>query len=575
MKSINKILALLVVAGTLTAGCSKKLEENPRSILTPDYLKTAAGINYSLTAAYSGLRFQFGPEGALAITVPGTDEFTTGDAANSETIQLNTYAIRSDNGQLLTPWNNDFVYINTCNGVVQYAQASTELTDAQKNQVIAEAKYIRALYYFLLVQSYGGVPLDLGAGPLGFNTVPSTVSKRNTVYEVYAAIIADLTDAISKMPDARPSDVAKASKAAALHLLSKVYLTRAWSEKKGITGSTTTAQADFQLAYNTAKQLVDNPSQYGASLFNDFANVNKPGNENTGENLFAVQHTLNDQFNESNTNAPASGLKENRACFLFTPNYEAQSVNGVIPVVRSVLYQRPWRRFRPTGYLLNTAFGNRTSDSRYDKTFRTLWLCNTSVKGFNIGDTALYMPGREVLAELRAAKKYRIYAPSDYTNQMYPHMMKFDDPNRTAANNASTRPFIVAKLSETYLIAAEAAFELGNTGDAAKYINVIRQRAAYRASNSADQNTAAVTAMTIQPSQVTLDLILDERARELCGEQLRWFDLTRTGLLTTRVKAYNNDGATNVKETHMLRPIPQTQLDLLSDKTGFPQNPGY
>jgi starch-binding outer membrane protein, SusD/RagB family len=69
--------------------------------------------------------------------------------------------------------------------------------------------------------------------------------------------------------------------------------------------------------------------------------------------------------------------------------------------------------------------------------------------------------------------------------------------------------------------------------------------------------------------------MLDERARELAGEQLRWFDLKRTGKLVERVKAYNPDAAAHIQAFHAVRPIPQRQLDAVSNKDTFKQNPGY
>jgi hypothetical protein len=81
--------------------------------------------------------------------------------------------------------------------------------------------------------------------------------------------------------------------------------------------------------------------------------------------------------------------------------------------------------------------------------------------------------------------------------------------------------------------------------------------------------------MQVLPANVTLDFILDERARELGGEQLRWFDLKRTGKLLTRVQALNPDAAVNIKPYHVVRPIPQSQIDAVSNKSSFTQNPGY
>jgi hypothetical protein len=81
--------------------------------------------------------------------------------------------------------------------------------------------------------------------------------------------------------------------------------------------------------------------------------------------------------------------------------------------------------------------------------------------------------------------------------------------------------------------------------------------------------------MQVTGAQVTLDFILDERARELAGEQLRWFDLKRTNKLLDRVGRLNPDAAQFIKPTHTVRPIPQIQLDGVTNKAEFTQNEGY
>ena len=81
-------------------------------------------------------------------------------------------------------------------------------------------------------------------------------------------------------------------------------------------------------------------------------------------------------------------------------------------------------------------------------------------------------------------------------------------------------------------------------------------------------------AMLITDADMTFEFLMDERARELAGEQTRWMDLKRWGNLVERVQKYNPQAAVNVKAIHNLRPIPQTQIDR-SDVGVFAQNPGY
>ena len=103
--------------------------------------------------------------------------------------------------------------------------------------------------------------------------------------------------------------------------------------------------------------------------------------------------------------------------------------------------------------------------------------------------------------------------------------------------------------------------------EATAHINIIRERAA-RPGREAE--------MMVDESQVDLDYLLDERARELTGEMHRWFDLTRTGKLVERVQQYNPQAAPNVKAHHRYRPIPQRQIDAVTSLGGtFGQNDGY
>ena len=269
-------------------------------------------------------------------------------------------------------------------------------------------------------------------------------------------------------------------------------------------------------------------------------------------------------------------------------------------MIRDIPNGRPFIRVRPNGpYLINQAFAERVNDSRWDNTFQVAWIANngaiTTPRGILTPavDTAIWTPPFEVTPARRAAFKGIIVTPSgapknDPTSKsswdpaMFPSMKKYDDATRAQLNDGSTRPFVMFKFSEVYLIAAEAAFKGGGTlQNAADMLNVLRQRAAYRSNKSAAQNTAAAAAMTITPAQVTLDFILDERTRELYGEYQRWWDLVRTQTLSARLntwnklEAYPKYSASNPPNAFALRPIPQTQIDLVTQGPAFPQNPGY
>ena len=134
-------------------------------------------------------------------------------------------------------------------------------------------------------------------------------------------------------------------------------------------------------------------------------------------------------------------------------------------------------------------------------------------------------------------------------------------PNRQ--HTQGQRDYVLMRLADAYLIRAEARLKQGNTAGAASDINVIRTRAAWDGKEAEMQITAA---------DVDIYMILEERARELVGEGHRWFDLTRTGTLVELTKLHNPT-AQNIKAHHVVRPIPQDQIDRTDG--GYSQNPGY
>ena len=149
----------------------------------------------------------------------------------------------------------------------------------------------------------------------------------------------------------------------------------------------------------------------------------------------------------------------------------------------------------------------------------------------------------------------------------YPSLNKFIEPMRpTMQHTPGQRDWIVTRLAEMYLIGAEAAMFDGDPDEAANLINVIRRRAAWPGKEAE---------MEVSAGMMDLDFILDERARELCGEMFRWPDLKRTGKLIERVQLHNPDGRDNIREYHLLRPIPTTMIDRVTNKEEFLQNPGY
>ncbi|AHF15537.1 RagB/SusD family nutrient uptake outer membrane protein [Niabella soli] len=555
------------------SGCSKFLVEDPKATLVPDFFSTTQGFQQGVDAAYAGMRNFWGAQDLFTMTCIGTDEFMRGIDGNSD-INLYSSNYTSTNGSVANIWKAAYTFINTCNGLIDNA-AKVDLPQAAKDKLIGEVKFLRANYYFILVQFYGGVTLNKD-----FQATPTTSATRSSLADMYDFIIEDLKAAIAILP-ASPKSTGvlpgKATAAAAKHVLAKVYLARA--------GSAAKKPDDYHNAYLTATDLISGSASIGLGLLPDFGKVFAEGNEDNAEVLWSVQHTSNLAYNGPNNSGISNFSADNVLNHMWVPQYEKQP-----GMVRSMDYGRPYIRCIPTRWLTDTVYKEKVIDSRYSKTFQTVWYANNpdpkgypvwpnplpagapagAVSGqpkFAFGDTAIYMPGVDASdAQIKAAK-YLLMPPRKYANNLSPAMKKYFDTKRANLNDPSVRPVIVFRLAETYLVAAEAAFMDGDVPNAVKYLNLLRERAAATGANP--------QLMDITAADISLNFILDERSRELCGEMVRWWDLVRTGKLLERVRLHNPEAAPNIIDKHILRPIPQAQIDATITGDPYPQNPGW
>ncbi|GAB3730525.1 RagB/SusD family nutrient uptake outer membrane protein [Spirosoma lituiforme] len=600
--TISLLVACLALFNT---SCEKILDENPQSQIVPTYFNSSSGVLGGIAGVYNDIRSQWGTEGFTAEMQVGTDEFLRGASAGSST----SYDYNGLNGSNFgSAWGIAFQDINTLNGVLQYGQ-TVDLPDATRKQYLAQAKFLRGFWYFYLVQTWGDVPLNTT-----FITVPSQAASRQPVAQVYEQIIKDLTEAAADLPNTptAPFLGKAATKPVAQLLLAKAYLTRGWLNNTA---------SDFTQAATICADVIANKSTYGLDLWQDYGDAFLPANDYGKETMFVSDHVLDPKYGYYTVGGAAGGgAAQNLTPWLTNWNYPNNSGinsyknasgtyvnNGTSLMIRDSQYGRPYVRMRPNSdkqksgdnvgksYFLDQAFTTRDVDSRFMNSFYTVYIANTSVTNTanatnnqrGIGyttvagaDTAVWLPDYEVTGapQFVGTRPFKgiVVPPSLWNNGIFPALKKFMDPSRGANfNDPSTRPCVLYRFSDVYLIGAEAYFKAGDATKAAALINVVRQRAAYRKTNTAAQNAAAVTAMTMQPSDVTLDFILDERSREFFGEWQRWHDLVRTRSLVRRVKAWNPEAAPYIQDFHMLRPIPQSQIDRVVDGPKFSQNPGY
>ena len=644
-KSIKYIIAAgLVCCGLSTAmtSCNSVLDEQPRSQFDPTFFNTKAGIEGGLTSLYAHLRYFYGNGYWLNACETGTDEYTWAQSADGNFKDADLSGV----GQM-TPsnsiaggcWGTAFANINTASGIIENGAAAG--IDAS---LLAEAYFFRAFDYFLLVQYYGGVPLDLGAGELKFNTSTVRTSVRNTVPEVYAAIFGDLEKAVADLPE-NPRLTGTATKNLARLYLSKAYLTYAWWLENpnniptypDCSRDAGQAQSYFQKAFDMAKAAINNPGPY--ALQPTFYDVNVATNDRNSEIMLYADHDEDEKYGNGGTGYGwgSGGSPENFAYWMETWNYTemtAKAASGAVinPVQREAVQGlgRPWTRMAPVadafieGGVWEDAV--KAIDSRYDATFTLSYFTNWD----KAGNTEPYVIGANG-SQIKPGESYFSWVPEsedskiNYTGadgklgfgemeghddfvvavnhisrKKYPINWKLGIHRTDNAgglgskvNGGSPRPWNVAKFSEFYLIAAEAAVKLGKNSDAYELVNVLRARAGKqtycvnaRAPFEADHSAEMIAAT---PATITIDFILDERSREFWGEGYRWFDLVRTQKWAERASVYHIAGVgytdKDLQEVHRdipagyyIRPIPQGQLEGMemdeAEKTAY-QNPAY
>ncbi|GAB3549234.1 RagB/SusD family nutrient uptake outer membrane protein [Spirosoma fluminis] len=604
MKAI-KVGAVLGLTAILSTGCEKILQENPQSQIVPSYFNSPSGVLGGIAGVYNDIRGQWGTEGFTVEMQAGTDEFLQGASSGG----VPPYTYNGLNGSNFgAAWGTAFQDINTINGVLKYGQ-TIDLPETTRKQYLAQAKFLRGFWYFYLVQTWGDVPLSTE-----FITTPSQAASRQPAAQVYELIIKDLTEAAADLPNqpTAPFLGKAATKPVAQLLLAKAYLTRGWLNNTA---------ADFTQAATICSEIIANKATYGLDLWQDYGDAFVPANDYGKETMFVSDHVLDPKYGYYQVGAAAGGgFAQNLSPWFTNWNYPNNSginsyksaagayVNsGTSLMLRDSQYGRPYVRMRPNSYkwpsggnagknyFLDQAFTNRNADSRFQNSFYTVYIANTAVTNTptaannkrGIGyttvvgaDTAVWLPDFEVegAPQFVGTRPFKglVVPPSLWDNGIFPALKKFMDPSRGANfNDPSTRPVVLYRFSDVYLTGAEAYLKAGDATKAAELLNVVRRRASFRKTNTAAQNATAATAMTITAADVTVDFILDERSREFFGEWQRWHDLVRTRSLVRRVKAWNPEAAPYVQDYHMLRPIPQTQIDRVVEGPKFPQNPGY
>lgn len=541
MKKYITIFASLSILFIAFSSCKKSyLDEKPFSSYTPLTLTDSLGFEASLIGLYNHTSTIFSwadQQGWPSVWQVGTDVANATNNQQGVEIPYYNYALLTslDVGAGRT-WNRNYIMVNLTNIILDGIEnpSVTTLSAAGKNSVSAEAKFFRAYAYNNLATLFGGVPLVTHA-----LTGPKIDFVRAPIADVNNLIVADLLFAAANLPDiesvktnTKGKMYGRANKFMAMQLLAEVYLRIGKPDLAEQQAQAIISSGKFSLIRNRYGVKTGQPGDYYSDMF-------QYGNERRVQGNTEAIWVLE----QENPTAVVGGITDNPQQRRV---WGAAYYNIAGMALADSLGGRSIGRLRLSNWVLYGLYkGNDIRNSQY-----------------NIRRRYYYNDPNPIYAA-RYGKQVPFTGPDTLVN-ICPSTTKWGafDPNDTFGY-AMIKDFILMRLGETYLLLAEAQVAQGKTAEAATTINVLRTRA----------NAAQVSA-----AEMTKDFILDERARELIGEENRRMTLMRTGTLVERTLRLNaNDASkpiTGLTTKNLLLPIPLSEIQLNKDAV-LTQNPGY
>jgi len=541
MKKYISIIASLLILFVAFSSCKKAfLDEKPFSSYTPLTLTDSLGFEASLIGLYNHTSTIFSwadQQGWPSVWQVGTDVANATNNQQGVEIPYYNYAtLTSTDGGAARMWNRDYIMVNLTNIIVDGIEnpSVTSLSAKGKSLVSAEAKFFRAYAYNNLATLFGGVPLITHA-----LAGPKTDFVRAPIADVNNLIVADLLFAAANLPDieavktnTKGKMYGRANKFMAMQLLAEVYLRIGKPDLAEQQAQAIISSGKFSLIKNRYGVKTSQPGDYYSDMFQYGNQRRSQGNT---EAIWVLEQENPTSVVGGITDNPQQRRVWGAAYYNIAGMALADSLGG-----RSIA------RLRLSNWVLYGLYkGNDIRNSQYN--IRRRYYYND--------------PDPKYAAKF--GKQVPFTGPDTLIN-ICPSTTKWGafDPNDTFGY-AMIKDFILMRLGETYLLLAEAQVAQGKTGDAATTINVLRTRA----------NAAQVSA-----SEMTKDFILDERARELIGEENRRMTLMRTGTLVERALRLNSNDAskpiTGLTTKNLLLPIPLNEIQLNKDAV-LTQNPGY
>lgn len=562
MKTIITIL-FASIAAVLFNGCSNSfLDEVPLDRFSPEnFLVDEAGFEAATVALYQAARQEHIIGGTnFDYMNLGTDLIEWGryDSRGFKDYHL----LNSQHEAVEGYWK--WAYrdmIRQCNLILETLNnPEVQLSEEAHQNFEAQAKFFRGYTYNVLATLYGGVPIVAE-----IISEPKFDFQRSSKEEVLQFVRQDLEDAGELLPVVANVSDGRIYKAAAYHLLSEVYISL---------GMETNDPSYFDKAIEAASKVIDGNVGAYQIMTERFGDLSRPGdvfsdlfytdqqNRSSG-NMEVIWSWQFESFTLGGATTIGNGgvAGNNSPRWWFPEQEKIRTPNGSFNIaadslLRGIGVNSPLNYFKYDIWQLDP---NDMRNSPYN--IRRVFYYNNPDDPEYFGKpirTALNDKGARVI--VRSDGSLTNFAV-DTLREYYPWIRKADGKafEDNIVGGQSENDIIRMRLAETYLLRAEAYFRKGDAPKAAEDINVLRERA---------------HAILIDPEDVTIDFLLDERARELIMEEPRRRTLTRMGVLYERVKKYNPSSAASIQPHNELWPIPQSVIDS-NKEAKMDQNEGY
>ena len=523
---------LVALCGSGLTACDDGLTESPPHILVADNLfLDRAGFDAGLNALYAQVRDErIGTEGSGGANDLRTKSWQLatdvawGNDIHNRQLGLNMWGafMNAEFGAAASNWSWLYETINAANTIIGRAEnPKVKWTEAEKNRVLAEARMIRAWAYRHLTFLFGDVPLNLEESS---GESIRTDWERTPVAQVREQMEKDMLFAEQHLPNV-PKE-GRVGKAVARHFLAEHYLVLNQPAKAEQSAEAVVNSGDYRLITQRYGVRANQP---GVPFMDQFIDGNVNRSQGNTEALWTLQHQLN---------VPGGGAS----------------------LMRRDLVNAYWQL---GGLTITEEYGGRG----IGRDMNTRWAINNyepqddrgshhAIRKFYLYNTTSGLPAGKRMGDTLHLKWDR----ERFRSWDWPSTRKWDwaDPvNPSGSRTMGDQPYV--RLAETLLLLAEAEMKLGKLTEAAEHLNVVRRRS---------------KASEVGPAQVTLDFILDERARELLTEEHRRYTLLRTGKWLERTRLHNPISGPFITDRDKLYPIPQSVIDANLGRK-MEQNPGY